>query len=71
MLRFFFLILALMVGTVSAMPLETPNAEATPVVRFGFLKPMKAYGVNNYQPGEADLTTPMKRYLTQALPDVG
>ena len=70
MLRFFFLILALMVGTVSAMPLETPNAEATPVVRFGFLKPMKAYGVNNYQPGEADLTTPMKRYLTQALPDV-
>ncbi len=39
-------------------------------VRFGFLKPMQAYGDNNYQPGEADIRKPLTDYLAEALPDI-
>ena len=69
MLRSLFLAFMLLVGTVSATSVEATDVNP-PVVRFGLLKPMKAYGVNNYQPGEADITSPMKRYLTEALPDI-
>ena len=40
------------------------------VVRFGFLKPMKAYGDNNYQPGEADIRRPLMEHLERTMPDV-
>lgn len=45
-------------------------AEGSPVVRFGFLKPMPVYGKNNYQPGETDIRQPLETYLRKALPDV-
>lgn len=51
------------VGAAAASGAET-------VVRFGFLKPMKAYGETNYQPGEADIRKPLKAYLSTALPDI-
>lgn len=41
-----------------------------PVVRFGYLKPMKAYGEQNYQPGEPDIRRPLSAYLRRSLPEV-
>lgn len=43
-------------------------SDKRPLVRFGLLKPMKAYGENNYQPGEADIRKPLIRYLTRSIP---
>lgn len=49
--------------TFAGVILTPEQLEAQPhkpgVVRFGFLKPMKAYGDNNYQPGEADIRRPL------------
>lgn len=42
----------------------------TPLVRFGFLKPMAAYGENNYQPGETDIRRPLVTHLRRMMPDV-
>lgn len=41
-------------AAMSAVPLN-----GRPLVRFGFLKPMLAYGENNYQPGETDIRRPL------------
>ncbi|WP_443743785.1 hypothetical protein [Sutterella sp.] len=41
-----------------------------PFVRFGYLKPMKAYGEQNYQPGEPDIRRPLSAYLRRSLPEV-
>lgn len=50
---------------------DASSAANTPTtVHFGFLKPMKAYGETNYQPGEADIRKPLIQYLERALPDV-
>lgn len=49
----------------SAVP---PNGR--PLVRFGFLKPMLAYGENNYQPGETDIRRPLVAHLRRMMPDV-
>lgn len=62
-------------GATSAGVILTPEQlEAQPhkpgVVRFGFLKPMKAYGDNNYQPGEADIRRPLMEHLERTMPDV-
>ena len=75
MLRSSLLTLLILAGTVSAAPsagdaVPTTRAPDASVVRFGLLKPMKAYGANNYQPGEADITTPLKRHLAETLSDI-
>ncbi len=52
-------------------PEELEGAPRTPgVLRFGFLKPMEAYGDNNYQPGEADIRRPLMAHLEKTMPDV-
>ena len=52
-------------AALSAVP---PNGR--PLVRFGFLKPMLAYGENNYQPGETDIRRPLVAHLRRMMPDV-
>ena len=60
--------------TFAGVILTPEQLEAQPhkpgVVRFGFLKPMKAYGDNNYQPGEADIRRPLMEHLERTMPDV-
>lgn len=52
-------------AAMSAVPLN-----GRPLVRFGFLKPMLAYGENNYQPGETDIRRPLVAHLRRMMPDV-
>lgn len=52
----------------AAMSAVPPNGR--PLVRFGFLKPMLAYGENNYQPGETDIRRPLVAHLRRMMPDV-
>ena len=60
---------AVLLAVTAAVGAATASGAET-VVRFGFLKPMKAYGETNYQPGEADIRKPLKAYLSTALPDI-